>query len=158
LREQEVPLVLPSEFPDNIHGPLKMRTPSRHASGSDDYRNSGGQRLPKHDAKISLYTLAWTAWFAGAQVIRPRIRAARVTTYKISALLYRANQTFFAKTGTEIPRGGNGSYFFQSIFLSLALLLGCISREVRSLLIRVAMRTYSGSNLVVYRIESLSKI
>jgi hypothetical protein len=133
LRKKEVPLVLPSELPDNINGPLKVRTSSRHASRSDDYRNSGGKRLPEHDAEISLYTLAWTAWFARAQVIRPRIRAARVTTYKISALLDRANQTFFAKTSTKIPRGGNGSYFFQSIFLSLALLAGCVSREVRSI-------------------------
>src|ERR1700732_1301204 len=99
--------MLPSKLADDINCPLKVRRSSGHASSSDDDRNTGGKPFPEHDAKISLYTLAWTAWLAGAQMIGPRIRAARVTTYKISSLLDSANQTFFAKTSTKIPRGGN---------------------------------------------------
>ncbi len=120
--EVEVPLIFTRKLANNVDGPLKVRTASRKAGRSHNDRYLGGESLTKHDAKISLYPLAWTTRFAGAQVIRPGIRGSCITAHKIGAISNRAHEALFAKASAKIPCRGNRSYLLcQRSFLSLVL-------------------------------------
>src|ERR1700681_2683711 len=77
-RELEMPGIFPREFPNNIECPLEVWRATGMPGRSDDDRDRGLESLANHDAEIAFGTFAWTTRFSRSQIIRPRIRGARI--------------------------------------------------------------------------------
>ena len=100
-----MPGILAREFPDNFECPIQVWSAAGMPGRSYDHRDAGVQRLANHDAEIAFGAFAWTTRFSRSQIVRPRIRGARIAADEVRALLDGTDKSFLSKARAQISSG-----------------------------------------------------